>query len=165
MFEERLTKSSTQFLEIGLPIGAVLVQEHVAEYVTPGMHGSTFGGNPVVCRAATVVMDHLLDKDFMANVQARGKQLSTGLHTLVKQYPEHIAAIRVPVGECGLFAAIECRTPVAPFIEKALQEHHLLLISAGTHVIRLCPPLIVTKMDIQELLQILGRLFSETSNK
>ena len=123
----------------GLPIGAVLATDSVAEAVTPGMHGTTFGGNAVVCRAAQVVLDRLLSKDFLPvrlhrndsvirqHVRERGRQLAAGLKQL--DHPV-IEQIRVPIDEQGLFAGIQCRSPVAPILERAL-EHGLMCLSAG----------------------------------
>ena len=110
----------------GLPIGAVLVREAVAQTISPGVHGTTFGGNPLVCRAALVVMNRLLQNGFLKNVRDRSQQLETGLHALAQLYPSKINGIR---GQ-GLLFGIECHQPVGPVVEAAA-EAGLLIISAG----------------------------------
>lgn len=121
----------------GLPIGAVLAKEHVAKAVTPGMHGTTFGGNALVCRAALVVAERLIQDGFLPRVRDRGQQLSHRLHQLAQKHPKTIRQVRLPLGEAGLFAGIECYMSVGPVVREAAKRG-LLVISAGeTYVLAL----------------------------
>jgi acetylornithine aminotransferase len=81
-------------LAAGLPIGAVLMTEAVAECITPGDHGSTFAGNPFVTRAALTVMDRVDDPAFLVNVNARGKQLLEGLQAKTAGNP-HVKEVSI----------------------------------------------------------------------
>ncbi|KAG1700015.1 hypothetical protein DVH05_012450 [Phytophthora capsici] len=144
----------------GLPIGAVLMSNKVASAITPGQHGTTFGGNPLVCAVANTVLNKIMDEDFLANVQKQGKYLANGLEKLQQKFPDKVADVRKPIGNGGLFVALECTKPVGPLIEYALSKQ-VLIISAGENVIRLCPPLVVDEKDIDKLLDVFEKAFEE----
>lgn len=114
----------------GLPIGAVLTTDKVAESITPGSHGTTFGGNALVARGALVVVQRLIQDGFLPNVRARGRELSQGLLELKAKYPDVVKQVRLPLDQEGLFAGIECSMPVTPMVHDAA-EQGLLVISAG----------------------------------
>lgn len=114
----------------GLPIGAVLTTNKIAAAVTPGMHGTTFGGNALVCGVANTVLSKIMDPEFLANVQKRGKYLASGLSKLQDKFPDKVVDVRTPVGPGGLFAGFELAKPVGPVIKYAL-EKRVLLISGG----------------------------------
>ncbi|CAH0476897.1 unnamed protein product [Peronospora belbahrii] len=144
----------------GLPIGAVLMSNKVASAITPGQHGTTFGGNPLVCAVANTVLNKIMDENFLANVQKRGSYLANGLEKLQQKYPDKVVDVRKPIGKGGLFVALECAKPVGPLIEYALTKQ-LLIISAGENTIRLCPPLVVDEKDIDKLLDVFEKAFEE----
>ena len=102
----------------------------------------------MICRAAEVVLRRVADPNFLASVRAKGMRLRRGLERLAS--PE-VVEIR---GE-GLLLGVECRRPVEPLIDRALQLG-LLLISGGTRVLRLCPPLIVDDDEIDRAVAIIG---------
>lgn len=141
----------------GLPIGAILLSNKVASAIAPGQHGTTFGGNPLVCAVAKTVLTKIMDDDFLAKVRARGEYLATGLKKLQLKYPKQIADVR---GNKGLFCALECHQPVGPLIKFALAKR-VLIISAGNNTIRLCPPLVVDEKDIDQLLHVFDQAFRE----
>ena len=114
----------------GLPIGAVLMSNKVASTISPGQHGTTFGGNPLVCAVAHTVLNKIMDKNFLANVQKRGNYLANGLEKLQQKFPDKVVDVRKPIGKGGLFVALECAKPVGPLIEYALSKQ-VLIISAG----------------------------------
>lgn len=114
----------------GLPIGAVLTTNKVAAAVTPGLHGTTFGGNALVAAVANVVLAKISDEAFLANVQKRGKYLATGLEKLKDKFPDKVKDVRQPVGPGGLFVGFELENPVGPVIQFALDKR-VLLISGG----------------------------------
>jgi predicted acetylornithine/succinylornithine family transaminase len=133
----------------GLPIGATLVTEAVSAVMKPGDHGNTFAGGPLVCSAANVVFDRINDADFLAHVRDTGDYL---LESLSELDSSQVVAIR---GK-GLLIGLELSIPVAPLIRMA-REHGLLVINAGDNVLRLCPPLIVSRADVDQAVNILGR--------
>lgn len=114
----------------GLPIGAVLTTNKIAAAITPGMHGTTFGGNALVCAVANTVLAKIMDPEFLGKVQKRGKYLANGLAKLQDKFPDKVKEVRSPVGPGGLFAGFELNKPVGPVIKYALDKR-VLLISGG----------------------------------
>ena len=135
----------------GLPIGAVLLNEKTAEGMGSGSHGSTFGGNPVVCAGANVVVDRL-DASFLASVNERAVQLRTGLAKLPRV--KSISGI-------GLMIGIEFLEGIkAADVLAACREKGLLVLTAKTRL-RLLPPLTLTEHDVEKALEILGQVLEE----
>jgi len=132
----------------GLPIGATLVTEAVAEVIKPGDHGSTFAAGPLVCRAGTIVFDRVSQPEFLVNVAENGAYLESLLLELD-------STKLVDVRGAGLLLGLEFSAPVADLIAAA-REEGLLVISAGENVLRLCPPLIVNREQIETAMAILG---------
>lgn len=132
----------------GLPIGAVLVSDKVAAGMGPGSHGSTFGGNPVVCAGANVVMGRL-DERFLAGVREHGAQLRAGLEKL-----PHVTG----VSGLGLMLGVQFEDGIqASDVLAACRERGLLVLTAKTRL-RLLPPLVVTAHDIERALVILDEV-------
>lgn len=132
----------------GLPIGAVLVSEKVAAGMGPGSHGSTFGGNPVVCAGANVVLERL-DESFLAGVREHAAQLRAGLERL-----PHVKAVT----GLGLMLGIQFEDGIsAADVLAACRERGLLVLTAKTRL-RLLPPLVVTAHDIERALVILDEV-------
>jgi acetylornithine aminotransferase len=132
----------------GLPIGATLLMERVAAAVHVGDHGSTFAGGPLVCRAAQVVFDRIREPGFLAAVSAKGEHIRDILQALPSRAVRQIRGV-------GLMWGIEFDRPVKPLVEAALGAG-LVVLSAGEHVIRLLPPLIITQAQIDEGLATLS---------
>lgn len=126
----------------GIPIGAVLVTEAVAGALTVGDHGSTFAAGPLACRAAQVVFDRVAEPGFLQTVVEKGALLAAALADLA--HP----AVREVRGR-GLLVGVELDRPAAPVIAAA-RERGVLFIGAGERVIRLVPPLVVSKEQIRE---------------
>ena len=134
----------------GLPIGAVLMNEKVAAGMGPSSHGSTFGGNPVVCAGANVVVDRM-DASFLANVNERAVQLRTGL--------EKLPRVRSLSG-IGLMVGIEFLEGIkAADVLAACRAKGLLVLTAKTRL-RLLPPLSLTAHDVEMALDILGSVLA-----
>ena len=129
----------------GLPIGAVLMNEKVAAGMGPGTHGSTFGGNPVVCAGANVVVDRM-DQSFLANVNERAVQLRAGIAKL-----PHVKSI----SGIGLMVGIEFYDLKAADVLAACREAGLLVLTAKTRL-RLLPPLTLSEHDVDMALEILS---------
>lgn len=132
----------------GLPIGVALVRESVASVIHPGDHGSTFAGGPLVCSAARVVLDRVNQRDFLSQVREHGDYLREALAALKSSLVEDVRG-------SGLLIGLELSIDVGPVL-KAARDRGLLIINAGERVIRLCPPLIITKAEIDEAVSILS---------
>jgi acetylornithine/N-succinyldiaminopimelate aminotransferase len=136
----------------GFPMGAILAKEALARHLTPGSHGTTFGGNPLASAAANAVLDVVLAPGFLDQVAARGRRLHAGLAELVRCVPEVFAGVR----GLGLMLGLECAVPNTDVQAAAVREE-LLTVAAGQNVLRLVPPLTVTESDIDEGLARLRR--------
>jgi acetylornithine/N-succinyldiaminopimelate aminotransferase len=136
----------------GFPMGAILAREAVAKHLTPGSHGTTFGGNPLAAAAANAVLDVVLADGFLDSVQLRAARLRAGLEHLVQDWPGVFEGVR---GQ-GLMLGLECGLPNTE-VQKACVAEGLLTVAAGENVLRLVPPLVVTDTDIEEGLARLGR--------
>ena len=130
----------------GLPLGALVASEKFAATLTPGMHGSTFGGGPLVCAAALEFLTIVEDENLLANVQARSAELRAGLDKLAGRF-DFIREVR---GE-GLILGIDLAIEGAPFVQEALREK-LLVNCTHEHVLRLLPPFIVRQREVAEFL-------------
>ena len=135
----------------GMPIGAALFSERVAQKAAPGDHGSTYGGNLLACRAALTVLD-ALDGGLLRHARAMGVYLGAALDALKACHPR-ITAIR----GAGLMRGIEIEGDAAAVVSAALGRGLLVNRTAGS-VIRLLPPYIVTGQQIDEAVSILGEV-------
>ena len=137
----------------GFPIGAVLVNKKVASGMKPGTHGSTFGGNPLAMSAGNAVMDIMFKKGFLSNVTKNGKYFLKELNKLKTKYPKIIKEVR---GK-GLLVGLCLHKDQTNFIKKLL-ENNLLSVRAAENVVRLLPPLNVTKAEINLGLKIIDKV-------
>ncbi len=140
----------------GFPIGAVLMNKKVAAGMTPGTHGSTFGGNPLAMAVGNTVMDIVSNRKFLNNVKKLSKYFLYNLNHLKKKYPNIIKEIR---GR-GLLIGIQLQKDQTKFI-KRLMENRLLTIRAAENVVRILPPLNVKKNEIYQALKIINKVCSE----
>ncbi len=136
----------------GFPLGACLGTEDAASGMTAGTHGSTFGGNPLATAVGAAVIDVVTADGFMQNVRDQAIYLKQRLAQLKDEHPNVIEAVR---GE-GLMMGIKCKVPNTMFQAAALKEK-LLIIGAGDNVVRLLPPLVVTRNDVDEAVDKLER--------
>lgn len=147
----------------GLPIGAVMMTEAVAGVIKPGDHGTTYGGNPFVTRAAQVVFQRIADPAFLAASRARGAHMLSGLRTLATRFPSIISEVRsAPDG--GLFAGVQLTIEPKPIVEAAAARG-LLIITAGEKTLRICPPLNISAEDVELGLSALGEALEEVAAK
>jgi acetylornithine/N-succinyldiaminopimelate aminotransferase len=131
----------------GMPIGAICASAEVAAAFTPGSHGTTFGGHPVSCAAALAEVDELLEKNLAENSRKMGTYFMNKLEKL-----PHIKEVR---GQ-GLLIGIEFDKHIdAADIKHEAFERHLLITAIGSHIIRMVPPLILTKSDCDKAFEIL----------
>ena len=136
----------------GFPVGACLATEAASKAMTPGSHGSTFGGNPLAMAVGNAVLDIVLGKGFLEDVAEKGLYAKQQLAELRDSYPDIIEDVR---GE-GLMLGLKCRVPNTELISAMVGEH-LLTVPGGDNVIRLLPPLIASREDIREAVQRIGR--------
>src|SRR3954466_10598116 len=137
----------------GFPIGACLATAEAASGMTPGSHGSTFGGNPLAIAAANAVLDVMLKPGFFDHVQKMSLLLKQKLASVIDRYPTVLAEVR---GE-GLLIGVKAVTPSADLVS-ALRAQKLLTVGAGENVVRFLPPLIVTEAEIEESVTRLERV-------
>ena len=137
----------------GFPIGAVLVNKKVASGIKQGIHGSTFGGNPLAMSAGNAVMDVIFKKGFLSNVLKNGKYFLNELNKLKTKYPKIIKEVR---GK-GLLLGLCLHKDQTNFVNK-LMDNNLLTIRASENVVRLLPPLNVIKQDINLSLKIIDKV-------
>jgi len=127
----------------GIPVGAMAAKKEYGEAFGPGAHGSTFGGNPIAMAAAQAVLSEVFTDSFLENVEQKGQYLYEQLQTKIGK-SNKIKDIR----RLGLMIGIECHEPVGELVSTLL-EKGLIVLSAGDHVIRLLPPLTISKEDIE----------------
>ena len=139
-------------LGCGVPIGAFLATEEVAKALVPD-HGTTYGGNPLACAAATKVFELFEKQNILANVKEVSAYLEKKLEELVDEY-DFIVERR----GLGLMQGLELSISPKDVIAKAL-DNGLILFSAGTNVIRMVPPLVITKSDVDEMIEKLKKSF------
>ncbi|GBD42693.1 Acetylornithine aminotransferase [bacterium HR40] len=142
----------------GFPIGACLATARAAAGMTPGSHGSTFGGNPLACAVANAVLDAMLAPGFLEGVAARGRELRAGLEELRRRWPQVLADVR----GLGLMLGIRPVEDATRFAAR-LREHGLLSVPAGDNVVRLLPPLIVGREEVELGLSILEDVCREAA--
>ena len=148
--------TSAKAIGCGVPVGAFMMTEKVAQQsLTSGDHGTTYGGNPLACAAISKVIDLFEEQNILANVNETGAYLYEKLDALTAKY-DHIRAHR----GIGLMQGLECDSPVNEIINRAI-EKGLLLINAGTNIIRFIPPLIVSKADVDNMIEIVDACFAE----
>ena len=148
--------TTAKALGCGVPVGAFLMTEKVAQHsLTSGDHGTTYGGNPLAAAAINVVLDLFRENHIIDNVQKTGAYLEEKLNELADKYD----VIETRRG-IGMMQGLVFKVPVGPVINKAL-EKGLILINAGTDIIRFVPPLVITKEDVDQMIGILTQSIDE----
>ena len=138
----------------GVPIGAILAKDSAAVFV-PGEHGSTFGGNPLVCAAAYATLKFMIDNDIPRNVREVGQYLIDSLENLKPKY-QFITEVR---GR-GLLVAIEFDSDIAASLLSACLERGLLVNRIKPNALRFMPPLIIGNAEVDEAISILDKALS-----
>ena len=142
--------TSAKALGCGVPVGAFLMTEKVgANSLAAGDHGTTYGGNPLACAAVSKVMDLFKEQKVLENVNLVGPYLKEKLNELKEEF----AFVKDVRGK-GLMLGMELDRPVAPYIAKA-QQMGLILINAGQYIIRMVPPLVISKQNVDDMIVIL----------
>jgi 4-aminobutyrate aminotransferase len=146
----------------GLPLGAIIAKKSVMTWPS-GSHASTFGGNPVACRAALATLD-LLEQEYLANARVRGEELRAGLQQLAAVHSQVLGEVRA----YGLMAAVDVQvqgqpnTPLRNKLEDDCYYQGLLILGCGESSLRICPPLCITKEQVQVALGILDQVLTSS---
>ena len=135
----------------GMPMGAVLIGQKVKN-LTPGVHGSTFGGNPLACAAAVAALSVIEEEDLPGQALSKGAYLMDKLNKIESPNIREVRAL-------GLMIGIEMKQKVSPYI-KALQEKKIIALNAGMTVIRLLPPLVITYAQLDHLVDVLTEVLA-----
>jgi acetylornithine/N-succinyldiaminopimelate aminotransferase len=139
----------------GLPLGAILGNEKVADIFGPGSHGTTFGGNPVACAAGVAMINEIIDGALIENAARMGTLLQDALYTLKQEFPKLITDVR----GMGLMVGMELAGEGDPVVS-AMREHGILLNSTNGNVIRFLPPLIIHEDAIRVTIAALKTIFN-----
>ena len=131
----------------GFPMGACLATDEAAAGMTPGVHGTTFGGNPLAMAVGNAVLDVVLEDGFLEEISRKGLLMKQGLAAIADEFPEVIEGTR----GTGLLLGLKCKAPNAK-VAAALRDQKLLSVPAGDNVLRLLPPLTVSDAEIREAL-------------
>ncbi|MDA8870555.1 aspartate aminotransferase family protein [Rhizobiaceae bacterium] len=142
----------------GFPVGACLATEKVASAMTPGTHGTTYGGNPLAMAVANAVLDVMLADGFLESVRERGRTMAQKLAQIADTYPDLIEDAR---GE-GLIQGLKCRVSNLDLVA-ALREERLLTVPAGDNVVRVLPPLTITDAHVNDAFDRIDRALSKMS--
>jgi acetylornithine aminotransferase/acetylornithine/N-succinyldiaminopimelate aminotransferase len=143
-------------LAAGLPLGAILTTEDVASRVSPGMHGTTFGGGPLACAVALEFLNIVEDEKLLENIRLRGAELYEGLTKLAAKF----GFIREIRGE-GLMIGVELSIEGAPFVSEAMRRG-LLINCTHDFTLRLLPPFIITRAQVREFLRLFELILATT---
>ena len=137
----------------GFPVGAVIASKAVGNAMTPGTHGSTFGGNPLAMAAAAAVLDVVAGDGFLADVRERSAYLDAALVGLSKAFPAHIAELR---GR-GLMRGIKLAAGIdVGMVVGRVRDQHVLTVPAAENTLRLLPPLIISRDEIDLAVNTIG---------
>lgn len=129
----------------GFPMGACLATEHASMGMTAGMHGTTFGGNPLAMAVGNAVLDVVLEDGFLESVRRKGIVARQALASVSDEFPDIFEDVR----GSGLMLGLKCRVPNASVIA-ALRARHLLAVPAGDNVLRLLPPLTISEEELRD---------------
>ncbi|TYR29392.1 aspartate aminotransferase family protein [Mesorhizobium microcysteis] len=129
----------------GFPVGACLATDKAAMGMTPGVHGTTFGGNPLAMAVGNAVLDVVLEQGFLQSVQDKALAAKQALASVVDEFPTVFEEVR----GTGLMLGLKCRMANTA-VNAALRGEHFLAVPAGDNVVRLLPPLTVTSEEIRE---------------
>jgi acetylornithine/LysW-gamma-L-lysine aminotransferase len=136
----------------GVPMGAVLIGHNVNN-LRPGVHSSTFGGNPLACAAAVAALTAIEEEDLAGQAAAKGKYLMDKLKQIQSPYIREVRGM-------GLMVGIEMKQKVAPYLRE-LQDLHIIALNAGMTVVRLLPPLVITYEQLDHLADALAEVLAK----
>jgi len=142
----------------GVPVGALVAREEVAAAFVPGTHAATFGGNPLAAAAGLAALETLLEDGVLENCRRVSPYLKEGLERTARRHPDRVREVR---GR-GLIFGMELTEPGGPLVSSCL-EQGLLINCTVDRILRFLPPLVVTREEVDEMLETLDRAFSGTA--
>ncbi|MER6675903.1 acetylornithine transaminase [Streptomyces sp. NPDC000983] len=142
----------------GLPLGATVAFGRAAELLGPGHHGTTFGGNPVVCAAGLAVLDTIANEGLLENVKRQGEKLRDGIESLGHPLVDHVRG-------AGLLLGIVLTEPLAPQVQQAAQDAGLLVNAPAPDVVRLMPPLNLADGEVDAFLKALPGVLDQAQGE
>jgi len=146
--------SSAKGIGGGFPLGAILAKEKVAQYLKPGTHGTTYGGNPLACAAGNAVLDVILAPGFLEQVDRVARYLWKGMTDLAARHPAVASGVR----GAGLLLGLQLTPEVSNTeMQAAAVAEGLLTVAAGQNVLRVAPPLVITEAEVDQALAMLDR--------
>jgi acetylornithine/N-succinyldiaminopimelate aminotransferase len=152
--------SSAKGIGGGFPLGACLSNKKVGQHMTAGTHGSTYAGNPLAVAVSHAVMNIMLAPGFLEGVADMGKYLTNGLETIAQKYPKVIENVR----GLGMMIGVKIKPEIeSRVVCEKLREKGLLLAPAADNVVRLLPPLVLTRTDADAGLAIIEEFCAEAS--
>jgi acetylornithine/LysW-gamma-L-lysine aminotransferase len=140
----------------GFPMGAFAYTKKIREVLTPGAHGSTFGGSPLACAAGLAAIEAYRDDDLIKRSGVLGADMRNQLRGAL----EGVAMVR-DIRGLGLMIAVELRTKVAPVLKSLMLNHGVIALPAGPTVLRLLPPLVITEKEINYGVQAIAKAIKE----
>ncbi|MGA9362921.1 MAG: aspartate aminotransferase family protein [Bacteroidota bacterium] len=143
----------------GLPLGAILGDEKVEDVLSPGMHGTTFGGNPVACAAGLAVLEQVLAGDLIRKVADLGNYMKAAFEELKSGFPNLIAEVR----GCGLMLGIELKKDGAAIVDR-MRERKILINCTNKNVLRFLPPFVLTRAEADQGIAALREIFRSEGN-
>ncbi len=139
----------------GIPLGAIIIKDKVAEYIDKGMHGSTLGGNPLACSVGNYVLNRLIDDGFENKVRKIGNFFKEELNKLKEKHPDKIEKVK---GK-GLILGLKLKNEnISSIIDLLRENYNILITRAGVDVLRFLPPLIIEKSHIEYLVNSLNEV-------
>lgn len=149
--------TSAKALGGGLPLGAFIAKDEIADALVPGDHGSTFGGNPISCASGVYVLEKILEPGFLAEVKKKGNYFMEGLKALEGKY----SVVKEVRGK-GLMIGVEIEIPGADIVNEAYDEGYIINCTAG-NVLRFLPPLTIKEEEIDKVLLFLDKALKKRS--
>ncbi|XSG75675.1 aspartate aminotransferase family protein [Herpetosiphon llansteffanensis] len=137
----------------GMPMGAVVLNQRVGELAT-GTHGSTFGGNPLACAAARAALSVIRTEQLVDQTAEKGAWLLAQLRSINSPKIREVRGL-------GLMIGIELKEKVAPYLQKLMNQHQIIALNAGSNVLRLLPPLVISWSELERVVATLRSMFEE----
>ncbi|MCQ2010989.1 MAG: aspartate aminotransferase family protein [Sporolactobacillus sp.] len=141
----------------GIPIGAFLAKKHISQLLTPGTHGSTFGGNPFSTAAGVATIEAFEKQNVIAQCVKNADYLNQKLNDLKEKYANQLIDVR----GLGLLIGVETTAPAIDIVNQLREKHQVLILTAGKHVLRILPPLVTNETEIDTFIAALDDVLKE----
>ncbi|WP_139691621.1 aspartate aminotransferase family protein [Sporolactobacillus terrae] len=149
--------TAAKALGSGIPIGAFMAKKEISKLMTPGSHGSTFGGNPFATAAGVATIQAFDQQDVLAQCTSNTAYFHEKLTALKESYPKQLTAIR----GLGLLIGVETKAPAIDLVNELREKHHVLILTAGKYVLRILPPLVTDETEIDAFIAAFDAVLKE----